>query len=98
MTNPKQPGQLARDLAAIDADPLATTTDPTPKRTTDKYAKAGQLARRLAALDAEESAEIQASPSSIRSKFEKKRAGVLEGQPAEVVELVDAMRGAGKSE
>jgi hypothetical protein len=72
--------------------------EPTPRRATDKYAKAGQLARRLAALDEEESAELAASPSSIRSKFERKRAGVLEGVAADVKELVDAMRGAGKTD
>jgi hypothetical protein len=73
-------------------------TTPEPRSKPDRFALAGRIARRLAALDAEEQAELEASPTSIRSKFEKKRAGVLEGQPADVRELVDAMRGAGKAD
>jgi hypothetical protein len=67
------------------------TPDPTRSKP-DRFAQAGRIARRLAALDEEESAELAASPTSIRSKFEKKRAGVLEGVAADVKGLVDAMR------
>jgi hypothetical protein len=74
-----------------------TTPEPTRSKP-DRFAQAGRIARRLAALDAEESAELAASPSSIRSKFERKRAGVLEGHASDVIELVEAMRGAGRAD
>ncbi|HEY3252953.1 MAG TPA: hypothetical protein VGJ91_03360, partial [Polyangiaceae bacterium] len=72
-----------------------TTAAPAVKRdrgTTTDGVKAGQLFEKLTQLDADEQAELAASPSDIRSRFDERRARALAAAPEEVRRLVEKMR------
>ena len=76
--------------------PATTAQTPAkPKRergvTTDGV-KAGQLFEKLVALDEEEQAELAASPSDIRAKFEQRRSRALAEASDDVRKLVDKLR------
>ena len=67
-------------------------TTPTAKRPPSNGVLAGRVFSRLIAIDEEEQAEIAASPSEIRAKFEQRRARVLAEASDDVRKLVEKMR------
>ena len=75
-----------------------TTTAETPhapkrdKGTTTDGVKAGQLFEKLNQIDTDEQEEIASFPASVRTKYERRRAKVLEGASDDVRKLVEKLR------
>lgn len=64
-----------------------------PPKTTSPAVKAAQLFNKFTALAEQETEELANAPQSIARRYEEKRAKLREGVAADVLELLDRMRG-----